>query len=658
MTSSEQFADWQILRTIQLQAVATWILRDVLKRLRKLESEILSAMLDAYLDGTASGPQQRAGLRKFKADLDELITAAFRELSERIEADFDTLAEAETEKQREMLALWIGAPMVAKAVSGGTAAILGAPVRQWMGRYAGDLEFRINQGIQNGMNAGEDAGKLRRRVRGWDGIGKDPEAVAIPRPMGSTERGIEGTVRTGVQSVSEEVLNGLGERMPQSIRMGWQQISVLDSRTTQTCRAYAFKVWDRDYKPIGHGLQYNGGVPRHVNCLPGDSLISPVGRITAVSKRWYDGMMVRFKTANGYELACTPNHPILTNCGWVAAKLIQNGSRVICDGTSQFPSVSKWKNDNRISTIQEVVESFLVSQKFFTVKVPTSAPDFHGDGSESEVAIIGSDRSLTVQSNTSGLHHVEKLPFIIGTQNRVNARNGAMAKLVETRFTSKHSRMCGSRERQSLLAISAFHSGELLLASVPGLDVGFDKTTGQMLRGNTKPLCYGPDSYSRVEKGFSFGHVDDSFDNRSGFTHHNTGFAQSDVNYLAGDAKLARDILDGLTGSVLIDNVVSIECSSFHGYVYNLECEQHYYYANGIATHNCRSRIVPYLFDDGPNKDFTFREWLERLSAEQQQQIFGRRQLELWRSGKLSDQDLIRSQERAIAPDEINTQSQ
>ncbi len=77
-------------------------------------------------------------------------------------------------------------------------------------------------------------------------------------------------------------------------------------------------------------------------------------------------------------------------------------------------------------------------------------------------------------------------------------------------------------------------------------------------------------------------------------------------------------------------------------------------YNGGVPRHfACRSRIVPYLFDDGPNKDFTFKEWLERLSPEQQTQIFGRARIEAWKRGKLTDQDLIRSQERALTLDEL-----
>lgn len=267
MTNSEKFSDWIILRTIQLQAVSTWILRDVIKRLEKLEAEILTALASADLDGTQAGREQRANMRDFKEEVDRLITAAFKELASRIENDFDTISTIEEKKQRELFALWLAAPGAVNIAIGSNVNILGSSIRDTLGKQAGDLQYRIEQAIQTGLDAGEDASKLRRRVKGWPGTGKEADAIAIPTVLNPTKKALEQTVRTGVQEVAEEVQTGLGSAIPKSVRIGWQQISVLDSRTTHICRAYAFKTWDKDFNPTGAvKLPFNGGVPRHVNC--------------------------------------------------------------------------------------------------------------------------------------------------------------------------------------------------------------------------------------------------------------------------------------------------------------------------------------------------------------------------------------------------------
>ena len=267
MTNSEKFSDWIILRTIQLQAVSTWILRDVINRLEKLEAEILTALAQSGLDGTQAGREQRANMRDFKDGVDKLITAAFKELASRIEDDFDTLSAVEEKKQREIFALWLAAPGAVNIAIGSNVNILGSSIRDTLGKQAGDLQFRIEQAIQAGLDAGDDASKLRRRVKGWPGTGEQADAIAITPATKQTERALEQTIRTGVQEIADEVQTGLGSALPKTIRIGWQQISVLDSRTTQICRAYAFKTWDKDFNPTGAvKLPFNGGVPRHVNC--------------------------------------------------------------------------------------------------------------------------------------------------------------------------------------------------------------------------------------------------------------------------------------------------------------------------------------------------------------------------------------------------------
>ena len=32
------------------------------------------------------------------------------------------------------------------------------------------------------------------------------------------------------------------------------------------CRDYAGRIWNLNFKPIGHSLPFNGGPPRHLNC--------------------------------------------------------------------------------------------------------------------------------------------------------------------------------------------------------------------------------------------------------------------------------------------------------------------------------------------------------------------------------------------------------
>jgi hypothetical protein len=258
---SEEFADWTMLRTIRVQAVATWMLRDVFNRLTRLEKSIRGELVMAGVSGETTPAEQRRALKAFAEAISEKIAEVYREILSRVEEDFQTLAEKEDEAQRLMFAKF-GALKPGQPFDAGKLAILGVSVADWFGKQAGDLEFRINQAVRQGVDAGESEAELQKRVKG--GISKDE--IPIPRPLDTSERAAEVILRTGVTTVQSEVTDELADKLPASVDYGWQQISILDNRTTQICRAYAFKLWTKDFKPIGHGLPFNGGVPRHPNC--------------------------------------------------------------------------------------------------------------------------------------------------------------------------------------------------------------------------------------------------------------------------------------------------------------------------------------------------------------------------------------------------------
>ena len=261
MNTSKEFADWTTLRTIQAQAVATYTLREVLRRLDRLERELTAAIFSADLDGRKAPGKQRQALAEFKSEVEEKISIFYRELLSRTEEDFATLAEREDEAQR------LAFPVFGKVRQSGVfnvsaMMILGASLRQWYSRQAGDLQFRTVQAMRQGLDASEAPAKLAERIKG----GTDAAGMETAPVIATSKRAAEVIIRTAVTQIQSEITFGLAERLPASVDYGWQQISILDGRTTQICKSYAFKIWTKDFKPIGHSFPFAGGVPRHANC--------------------------------------------------------------------------------------------------------------------------------------------------------------------------------------------------------------------------------------------------------------------------------------------------------------------------------------------------------------------------------------------------------
>jgi len=285
------------------------------------------------------------------------------------------------------------------------------------------------------------------------------------------------------------------------------------------------------FGPSEHG-------PAHAACLPGDTLVTSCGRVTASSERLYQGEMILIETANKHSLRCTPNHPILTTVGWKAAHLLKVGDDVICvEGIAGIDD-----NEQHVPTrIEDVARSLRVSTRI----VPTSSPDFHGDGAASKVAII-----------------------------RTNGFLGSELKVVlYQRFRELRLSLSAIKHKflASLGALALFLEGPLLVGS------GTMSSTDQIvsLAGGQ----FGPSHFQGSRKVTDF----------------NTSALEKGTDFSSINLVESGKSKYGLAGQVLTDKVVRIVTYPFSGHVYNLQTESEWYVANTIVTHNCHceTRFVP-----------------------------------------------------------------
>ncbi len=89
--------------------------------------------------------------------------------------------------------------------------------------------------------------------------------------------------------------------------------------------------------------------------------------------------MVIVRTTTGKELTITPNHPILTTKGWIAAGLLKEGDQIIEYLPRKNPFPVKPNDVDIVPTIEDVAHSLGEAFKLGTMKVMGSSKDFHGD---------------------------------------------------------------------------------------------------------------------------------------------------------------------------------------------------------------------------------------------------------------------------------------
>jgi SPP1 gp7 family putative phage head morphogenesis protein len=126
-------------------------------------------------------------------------------------------------------------------------------------------------------------------------------------------------------------------------------------------------------------------------CHPGDTLID-ARDIQRAYRRWYEGDLIDITTARGHKLSCTPNHPILTDAGWVAAGLLLEGNNVISRRVSQGMGGSNPNIDYVPTAIGQIFESLAVMCP--VERMPGLPMDFHNDGGKQQVDIITVNNGL------------------------------------------------------------------------------------------------------------------------------------------------------------------------------------------------------------------------------------------------------------------------
>ena len=280
--------------------------------------------------------------------------------------------------------------------------------------------------------------------------------------------------------------------------------------------------------------------PAHVMCLPDDALVTASG-VTATMKRRFQGDFIIIRTAGKKKLTVTPNHPVLTDRGFIAAHLIQVGSRVVSCSVGDGAAFRVNDVEDVPSFIQKEAKAFWVSSLMSNRPMIVSPEDFHGDGRAGDIATVRADGELLNYFNASSGKHVAKEIL----------KNGDM----------------GIPELTGL--------GGLLHRSHASLGTT-DRITGRF--GQSQAL------FSR-----RLGHPDNP-----GCAIASRGDAIFNENFSDGrraDAESFYESIRGHTSEVFLDDVIGIDVVSTSSHVFNLETKSGWYIADGLVVHNCRCTL-------------------------------------------------------------------
>lgn len=280
------------------------------------------------------------------------------------------------------------------------------------------------------------------------------------------------------------------------------------------------------------------------HCFPSGTLVSgpaPRGSFT----RWYEGPFVKLKFASGQFLTATPNHPVLTDRGWVALGELAEGHHVVRCLDGEGITLRVPDDYQRPSPIEDVARA--VDVVGGSVAVPTAPEDFHGDGMGSEVHVVRTDGLLRDRLDA---------PF-------------------------------GQPLREPTLAVAGV-GGSRLASQGPATD-RLDRA-GLALDSFDERIDYALACLWRTSGG------GDPVDLRSA-PHLNPGPGEQTTDLRPADPDGVSDGLRGLADLVSLDEVVHVDRFTAASHVYNLRTRPGWYAADGVIVHNCNEQWPGYWVD-------------------------------------------------------------
>lgn len=278
------------------------------------------------------------------------------------------------------------------------------------------------------------------------------------------------------------------------------------------------------------------------NCFPAETLVR-MPALRAVTRRWYEGDLVRVRLSSGDMLSGTPNHPVLRADGqWTALALLNIGDDLVRADIGGRDAGTPYEDD----VVAEIGEVYRLAEiAGDSERVGGAPPYFHGDGSHEKIDVVSVDGSLLLDTEAATDEEVAELGLTLADHARA-AASGGYGSTPITRANDRDltSATCGVRTSDELRAlglIESAHADAVRFAGGANLETERDETT------------------------------------------RNCG---------TGNAERSTHSENALAASVSLAEIVHIDRYAFSGYVYNLDTGEGWYAAESIIAANCRCTLV------------------------------------------------------------------
>ena len=336
-----------------------------------------------------------------------------------------------------------------------------------------------------------------------------------------------------------------------------------------------------------------GGIPVRAhpgcvwNCFTGDTLVHVPRDVRKIIRAPFDGRVVCIRTSSS-SVTVTPNHPMLTQRGWVPAGEINEGDYLL-KPFRNAGKVVKPNEDDLVATFDEIFNAVCVEAE----TSPSAEFDFYGDIPNGDVDVVVTEGRLTFDAVVERLQKLGYLRF----SGTTGIMLGVDPHVLHVSITG------GPGERPSFIKGGSGHSEEHGFGFV---------TNGDVVLYQASPNGPAIDSEGTGQGQLALPECVTADDLGSGkFLPVVGGMTLADGGVYADGSELpgehigrepnsASGCLNG--GSALYEGTRVLELSSRHfsGHVYTLETSKGWYGVthDNFATRNCRCWAEPLFQDD------------------------------------------------------------
>lgn len=337
----------------------------------------------------------------------------------------------------------------------------------------------------------------------------------------------------------------LNRRRQESVglrRYLWETVG--DQRVRDSHAELEGEEYDFDDPPVTNEDGDTNNPGEDYQCFIGSLEIEAFGLAKKFFRRWFSGELAEIITLSGKTLSVTPNHPVLTDRGWIAAKALDLGDKLI-QASLQNLGASGLDIDDAKMPFEKVFD-FSELTLGIVGQAGTGA-QFHGDGTDEQIDVISLEGKLTIDSEPGSPQGDGKF------------------------FLTSSDEMGGK--------IPLTSQGYLMAM---GCARGFSPDSAMGGLGQGEPLGDGGLRHALEHRGGTV-------------TKFDAEFLETACESGAGDAGIFGELQKAFPGTIAFDQIVEIRVRHFEGHVYNLENENGWYIANGLIIHNCRCTATPIL---------------------------------------------------------------